>query len=442
MEAPSLNNNGTNKLFTALSSANEVYGSDISLSYPGKQPEEEILSAPAVSLQHLWGTTNTNRLYYGDNIKVLASLLQDTTVRGKVRTIYIDPPYSTGRTFESRTRNSAYADTLQGASYLEFIRARLILLRELLAEDGSIYVHLDENMAFYTKVVMDEVFGRSNYRNWITRRKCNPKNYTRKTYGNVSDYILFYTKSNQYIWNRAVEQWTHAQAIKEYPYIEKATGRRYKKVPIHAPGLRNGETGKQWRNMFPPKGKHWQFTPQTLEEMDKRGEIYWSPTGNPRRKIYLDESKGIPVQDIWLNFKDAHNQNIKITGYPTEKNPDLISRIIEASSNPGDLILDCFSGSGTTLSVASSLSRQWIGIDNSFEAITTTLKRFCNGVEIMGVFNTSSVSQQQQPELFSEKGPVPEKELFSDKIVNFSLYGTEHQDDEIAQLRTFIEQLF
>ncbi len=109
--------------------------------------------------------------------------------------------------------------------------------------------------------------------------------------------------------------------------------------------------------MLPPPGKHWQFTPQTLEEMDARGEIYWSPTGNPRRKVYLDESVGVTVQDIWLDFKDAHNQNVRITGYPTEKNPDLLALIVRASSHAGDIVLDCFSGSGTTLDAASQLGR-------------------------------------------------------------------------------------
>src|SRR5256885_16704022 len=120
--------------------------------------------------------------------------------------------------------------------------------------------------------------------------------------------------------------------------------------------------------------------------MDDRGEIYWSPTGNPRRKIYRDASRGIPVQDLWMGFKDAHNQNIRITGYPTEKNPDLLKRIIEASSNPGDLVLDCYSGSGTTLAVSSELERHWIGVDSSAEAITTTLERFARGTQLMGDF--------------------------------------------------------
>jgi adenine-specific DNA-methyltransferase len=171
--------------------------------------------------------------------------------------------------------------------------------------------------------------------------------------------------------------WTEATSEKEYQYVEKDTGRRYKRVPVHAPGTRNGETGKPWRGMLPPPGKHWQYTPETLDAMDARGEIYWSGNGNPRRKIYLDESAGIPYQDIWMDFRDAHNQNIKITGYPSEKNPDMLSLIVNASSNEGDIVLDCFAGSGTTLDVASQLQRRWIGIDNSPAAIAANTQSIC-----------------------------------------------------------------
>ncbi len=233
---------------------------------------------------------------------------------------------------------------------------------------------------------MDEIFGRENFRSWITRKKCNPKNYTRKTYGNVSDYILFYSKTENYVWHRPVDSWSDERANKEYQYVEAETGRRYKKVPVHAPGVRNGETGQLWRGVKPPPGKHWQYPPRVLDEMDARGEIYWSPTGNPRRKIYLDESSGVAVQDIWLDYRDAHNQNIAISGYPTEKNSSLLTRIIEASSNNGDLVLDCFSGSGTTLNVASHLGRRWIGVDNSSVAIAATLRRLGKGLEPMGDF--------------------------------------------------------
>jgi adenine-specific DNA-methyltransferase len=135
---------------------------------------------------------------------------------------------------------------------------------------------------------------------------------------------------------------------------------------------------------LPPPGKHWQYTPSKLDELDRNGEIFWSDNGNPRRKIYLDNSPGIPYQDIWMDFKDAHNQNIKITGYPTEKNQDLIKLIIEASSSKGDMVLDSFAGSGTTLEMAEELERNWIGIDNSLEAIRSTLRRFAIGTQPMG----------------------------------------------------------
>lgn len=368
------------------------------LEYLGKMPMGEIFNISPAKLRCVLRVENLikNRLIYGENIRVLRALLNDTNVAGNVRLIYIDPPYATGADFESRKQNHAYHDLLNGTAYLEWLRQRIILLREILADNGSIYIHLDENMAFPVKILMDEIFGAKNFRNWITRKKCNPKNYTRNQYGNVSDYILFYTKSENYVWNQAFESWTDATAKKEYQYVEEETGRRYKKVPIHAPGKRNGATGQPWRRMLPPAGKHWQYTPETLDEMDAKGEIYWSPTGNPRRKVYLDNSKGIPVQDIWLDFKDAHNQNIKITGYPTEKNPEMIKRIILASSNKGDLVLDAFSGSGTTAAVSETLERQWIAIDNSPLAIETTVHRLAQGTVAMGNFVNSDVNKIKQ----------------------------------------------
>lgn len=371
------------------------------LEYEGKLPVQEVFNISPANLIRLISVDKEprNRLIYGENLRVLRNLLDDDCVAGKVKLIYIDPPYATGFGFESRKQNHAYNDLIGGADYLEFLRHRLILLREILADDGSIYVHLDENMAFPIKILMDEIFGAKNFLNWITRKKCNPKNYTRKQYGNISDYILFYSKTDSYIWNQAFDPWTDATSKKEYQYVEEKTGRRYKKVPIHAPGKRNGATGQPWRGMLPPPGKHWQYTPETLDEMDARGEIYWSVTGNPRRKVYLDDSKGIPVQDIWLDFKDAHNQNIKITGYPTEKNPEMLKRIILASSNKNDLVLDAFSGSGTTISVAEELGRRWIGIDNSPLAIETTIDRLARGTKAMGDFVNSHGTQIKQQTL-------------------------------------------
>lgn len=361
-----------------------IGGNGLRLEYPGKKKIEEILSTPPGSYQpHAGYLGGDNRLYYGDNLTVLAMLGQDKSVAGKVQLVYIDPPFATASAFESLKQVHAYDDHLTGSAFVEALRERLILIHRLLADNGSLYLHLDARMVFHFRVILDEIFGEQNFRNCITRKKCNPKNYTRKTYGNVADYLLFYSKSDTYIWNRPVDPWSDARAIKEYQCIDEQ-GRRFKKGPLHAPGVRHGDTGKPWRDKLPPAGKHWQYTPTKLDEMDARGDIYWSPTGNPRRKIYLENSVGVPLQDIWMDMHDAHNQNIPITGYPTEKNPALLARIIEASSDPGDLVMDCYAGSGTTLAVASTLDRRWIGVDNSDEAIKTMLHRFNFGTKRRG----------------------------------------------------------
>lgn len=400
---------------------------DVTLTYEGKTDPKTILATSPAICPLLWSnsTTSSNRIYYGDNLFILAALAKDSLVKGRVKLIYIDPPFATNSVFQSRTQNDAYQDLLTGAHFIEFIRKRLIFLRELLADDGSIYIHLDENMAFHIKIVMDEIFGVKNFRNWITRRKCSHKNYTKKTYGNIADYILFYTKTDNYIWNRPMEKWTVERANKEYPCIENETGRRYKKVPVHAPGVRNGETGQMWHGMLPPPGKHWQYTPKMLDEMNARGEIYWSPTGNPRRKIYFEDSAGVPVQDIWYDFRDTRNQNILTTGYPTEKNPQLLEQIIRASSNTGDLVLDCFAGSGTTLAVAAQLGRTWIGIDNSSEAITAILSRFGKGAERMGDFVNKKPPVSAQSSLFDifDSPDLIEPTENLQKIPDFSFYA-------------------
>lgn len=177
--------------------------------------------------------------------------------------------------------------------------------------------------------------------------------------------------------------------------------------------------------------------------MDARGEIYWSPTGNPRRKIYFDQGGGVPVQDIWLEYRDAHNQNIEVSGYPTEKNPAMLTRIIEASSNPGDIVLDCFSGSGTTLCVASHLGRRWIGVDNSREAITTTLRRFSRGLEPMGDFVTQLESAERDevaestPSLFGPDEtakPSPKNTNPHRVIADFVLIAQEPHGVDLAEI--------
>lgn len=410
----------------------------LDLRYPGKRPTEEVLDAPPAEVSTVWAGSEANRLYFAENLGLLALLANDPDVAGHVTLAYIDPPFATETVFHSRSMDPAYEDTLAGAGYVEFLRQRLILLHRLLSDQGSLYVHLDDKMVFNVKVVLDEVFGSAGFRNCITRVKSNPKNYTKRQYGNVSDYILFYAKTPSNVWNRPTQPWTKDRD-KEYRYLDPETGRRFMKVPVHAPGVRHGETGEPWRGKLPPRGKHWQYQPRILDEMDARGELVWSANGNPRRKVFLDESSGIGVQDVWTEFRDSQNQQARITGYPTEKNLGLLQRIIRASSNEGELVLDCFSGSGTTLVAASMLGRRWIGVDLSPQAIRHTLRRFQFGSAPMGDFVETRRRPEHQLEmaaLIGEVAPGLAKEPGHRSITDFTLYAdrsTLHEASTIAR---------
>src|SRR3989338_4537485 len=216
---------------------------------------------------------------------------------------------------------------------------------------------------------MDEVFGRQNFRNDITRIKCNPKNFHRKAYGNIKDMILFYSKSADPIWNDSRVPFSEKDKERLFRKVDENM-RPYATVPLHAPGeTSNGNTGKDWKGMKPPKGRHWRSAPEVLDELDEQGLIEWSANGVPRKKIFFDEREGKKTQDIW-EFKDP-----QYPAYPTEKSLDLLKFIVEASSREGSIVLDCFCGSGTALVAAQSLNRNWIGIDRSESAIEVAQSR-------------------------------------------------------------------
>ncbi|MDD7450575.1 MAG: site-specific DNA-methyltransferase, partial [Treponema sp.] len=256
-----------------------------------------------------------------------------------------------------------------GEEFLEFLRERLILARELLSEQGSIYLHIDYKIGHYVKIIMDEVFGSENFRNDITRIKCNPKNFSRKAYGNIKDLILFYSKSKNPIWNEPYVPYSEEDIAKLYKKIDE-NGRAYTTVPLHAPGeTKDGVTGGEFKGIKPPKGRHWRTAPVELEKLDEQGLIEWSTNGVPRRKIFASEQKGKKMQDIW-DFKDY-----QYPVYPTEKNLDLLKHIVKTSSNENSIVMDFFCGSGTTLCAAQELGRKWIGIDKSEQAIKIAKKR-------------------------------------------------------------------
>jgi len=325
-------------------------------------------------------STLKNMLIKGENLDVLEWLLDKKKLRSKIDLVYIDPPFATNSNFtitdgrastisNSRNGRIAYSDKLIGDDFIEYLRKRLLLLKEMLSDKGSIYLHIDYKIGHYVKVMMDEVFGIENFRNDITRIKCNPKNFPRLGYGNIKDLILFYTKTDSPIWNEPREVYSEDDIEVLFPKIDK-NGRRYTTVPIHAPGeTQNGKSAELFKGMAPPKGRHWRTDVKTLEKWDAQGLLEWSSKGNPRKIIFADEREGKRVQDIW-EFKDP-----QYPSYPTEKNLDLLKLIIKTSSNEDSIVLDCFCGSGTTLKAAQLTGRRWIGIDNSEHAILAAQKK-------------------------------------------------------------------
>ncbi len=344
------------------------------LDYQGKTEETEILSSKhsgtikPIEINH---KNDFNKFIFGDNFYVLKDLLPG--YKGKIDLIYIDPPYGTGQDFANLEDDHAYSDKLLHSDFLEFLRKRLILLRELLSENGSIYLHIDKKIGHYVKIIMDEVFGYNNFINDITRIKCNPKNFARNAYGNYSDIVLFYAKErDRNIWNEVKEELTKEEIAVFFPKTHPKYG-RYTTNPLHAPGETiDGDTGKEWSGLMPPKGRHWRYSREELTRLNKKGLIEWSDNGNPRKIIFAKEHKGKKVQDVW-EFKD---RGLSYVDYPTQKNHDMLRRIILNSSNEGSVVLDCFSGSGSTLFVADELKRKWIGIDNSTQSLSVVKRNF------------------------------------------------------------------
>lgn len=338
------------------------------LTYPGKKPEHEVLQQAVkghIRVEPPQHSGNWNQFYRGDNLPILLKLLPE--LEGKVDLIYIDPPFGTGQVFANMHQEAAYEDTVINHAYLEFLRQRLLVLRACLAPHGSMYVHIDKKVGHYVRVLMDEVFGVDQFINDLTRIKCNPKNFARKAYGNYTDMILYYAKQrDQQLWYEIRQPLTEEDVLRLFPKTDPTLG-PYTTHPLHAPGESKGDTGQEWRGLFPPPGRHWRYSRAELDRLQAEGLIEWSATGNPRKKVFAKDHPGKKVQDLW-EFKD---KGMSYVDYPTQKNEDLLERIIQHSSAPGDLVLDAFAGSGNSLLVAHRLGRKWIGMDQSPQAEAT-----------------------------------------------------------------------
>ncbi|HIL25777.1 MAG TPA: site-specific DNA-methyltransferase, partial [Nitrospinaceae bacterium] len=354
------------KLFGSVSTefieATRVY----KLVYKGKSPKEQIIAnTPAAPLQKIksFNSNNefnenwSNRLIYGDNLLALKSIYEDQLskntykTKNKVKLIYIDPPFSTKQDF-MKDREKAYRDKLIGAEFIEFIRKRLILLRSILADNGSIYVHLDGKKVHYLKAILDEVFGEHCFLNeiiWKSATSGSSKARAR-SFGKDHETILVYAKNNNnYIFNKQYMGPTSEYISKEF--TKKDDVGRYKTPELAT------------------------YSEKKLQELKESNRLVETSGGKYRYKIYLKDFKGILVDDIWTDIPFVSSGSSERTGYPTQKPELLLDRIIRTSSNEGDIVLDAFSGSGTTCAVAEKLNRKWIGIDCGRLSIYTTQKR-------------------------------------------------------------------
>ncbi len=356
-------------------------------------PRSEALAGGQTTLGELKTTRQDdfrNMLIWGDNKLVMASLLKD--FRGKIDLIYIDPPFDVGADFtmqvpvgeeeedvgkdQSLLEMVAYRDMWgKGTdSYLHMMYERLLLMKDLLSENGSIYVHCDSRLNSHIRLLMEDVFGSTNFQNHITWKRTAAHNDSKKI-GTVSDTIMYFSKSDKRIWNPQYKPYDQEYLDSFYRHVEK-DGRKYRTHQIErnpALGIRENLI-YEYRGYIPKYG--WMVERGKLEEMDSKGMLLWSKNGKPLRKIYLgDDSEGQPIHDIWDDLSNVGSQSKERVDYPTQKPEALLERIIRASSNEGDLVADLFCGSGTTGAVAERLGRRWIMCDLGRFAIHTSRKR-------------------------------------------------------------------
>ena len=321
-----------------------------------------------------------NMLIYGDNLLALKELYADQHgpnrygTRDRIKLIYIDPPFATRADF-MKDKEKAYRDKVIGAQFIEFLRRRLILLYEILASDGSIYVHLDWKKGHYIKAVIDEILGEHNFLNDVAWQSTTAAKFQTEGFPRTFSNIFIYRKSDKYYFDKQYKDFDQSYIQAFYKYRDEETNEMYRISDFtqngSGPARNFGEKGM----ISPPRGKHWIWKQDGIDEGLKKGLIVFSSTGFPGLKRYLKDRKGNPIRDIWSDIKDIGPQSLERYDYPTQKPEQLLERIIRASSKEDEIVLDCFVGSGTTIAVSEKLGRRWIGIDCGKLAIYTSQKR-------------------------------------------------------------------
>ncbi len=379
-----------------------------------------------------------NRLIWGDKKYVLPSLLPEFA--GKVNLIYIDPPFNVGSDFSftatiadhpdsdedettefikqpSIIEQKAYRDTWGKGldSYMQWFYETALLLKELLAEDGSIYVHLDWHVSHYAKTILDEVFGYENFRNEIVwKRKTGTAN-SKNGFGIQTESIFFYCKADNYKYERQFrKEGVSEKEIDEKFNLIDEIGRRYWSGDLGSPNPRPNLT-YVYKGYQPPKNG-WAVSVELMKKWDEEGKLIFpkDKSGRIRRKMFLDDWQGFEVQNLWDDISPVQPQSKERVEYKTQKPEKLIERIINTSSSEGDLILDCFCGSGTTAAVAERLNRRWITCDLGRFAIHTARKRFL-GINNVRPFIVQNLGKYERQQWMNAEFENPEDRLLQEK---------------------------
>lgn len=356
-----------------------------------------------------------NRLYFGDNISVLRESIKDESVD----LVYLDPPFNSNANYnvlfsspkgqQSNAQIEAFQDTWHWGeeaeaefaqllsnsntdvaemmrslrtflgendmmAYLTMMANRLLEMQRVLKPTGALYLHCDPTASHYLKVVLDGVFGPTRFRNEIVWRRANAHNDP-KRYGRITDSILYYSKSEAQIWN---PQYTpYREEYYQSHFKRDENGRYFRTVPLDAPRHGAGSPGLlyEWRGKLPAATRTWAVRREAMEKYEQDGLLIYTRTGTPTLLQYADEMPGVPLQNLWTDIPPVNPQALERLGYPTQKPLALLERIISASSNEGDIVLDPFCGCGTAVHAAQKLNREWVGIDVTHLAIAIVEKR-------------------------------------------------------------------
>jgi DNA modification methylase len=327
-----------------------------------------------------------NQLILGDNLEILKKLNSES-----VDLIYLDPPFFSNRNYEVIWGDSgevrSFQDRWSGGvdHYIAWLKERVAEMHRILKPTGSIFLHCDDHADSYIQVdILDKLFGRNNFRSRITWKRTSAHNDAkqgRMALGHIADTIWYYSKSEKYIFNTLYTRYDEAYLASTYNNIDP-DGRRWKSSDLTAPGGGAPEKGNPHYE-FLGVTRYWRYSKANMQKLLEEGKIHQAGEGKvPRMKHYLDEMPGVPLQNIWDDIKLVTGQSKERIGYPTQKPELLLKRIIEMASNEGDTILDPFVGGGTTVAVADKLNRQWIGIDQSVQAIKVTEMRLNNQMDL------------------------------------------------------------